>query len=118
MKITTTLAWGSRFVSPRGCRPPSPVKPGHQNQFTGWERGILRGWSEPRRRNRSVVANPVGMLIQDAGGHVIEIVSSAGRPASLDAAEQWPRRHVARLPPVTGLNLTFYWRSHVHCTEH
>ena len=30
------------------------------------------------------VPNPVGMLIQDASGHVIEIVSRAARPASLD----------------------------------
>jgi Lipocalin-like domain len=35
------------------------------------------------------VANPVGMLIQDANGHVIEIVSRAARPSTLDAAEQF-----------------------------
>jgi hypothetical protein len=35
------------------------------------------------------VPNPVGMLIQDASGHVIEIVSRAARPASLTAAEQF-----------------------------
>ena len=35
------------------------------------------------------VPNPVGMLIQDASGHVIEIVSRAARPATLDAAEQF-----------------------------
>jgi hypothetical protein len=81
-----------------------------------WQLARLERATAPQ--SLSLVANPVGMLIQDAGGHVIEIVSSAGRPASLDAAEQWPHRHVARLPPVTGLNLTFYWRSHVHCTEH
>jgi hypothetical protein len=35
------------------------------------------------------VANPVGILIQDASGHVIEVVTVAGRPASLNAAEQF-----------------------------
>ena len=35
------------------------------------------------------VPNPVGMLIQDASGHVIEIASRAARPASLTAAEQF-----------------------------
>jgi hypothetical protein len=35
------------------------------------------------------VANPVGILIQDARGYVIEIVSSAGRAASLNAADQF-----------------------------
>lgn len=34
------------------------------------------------------VPNPAGMLIQDAAGHVIEIVTQAGRPASLTPAEQ------------------------------
>lgn len=37
----------------------------------------------------SPVANPVGILIQDATGHVIEIVTTAGRPATLNAAEQF-----------------------------
>jgi len=37
----------------------------------------------------SPVANPVGMLIQDASGHVIEIITRAARPATLDAAEQF-----------------------------
>jgi len=32
--------------------------------------------------------NPAGILIQDAAGHVIEIVTQAGRPASLSPAEQ------------------------------
>lgn len=35
------------------------------------------------------VANPVGMLIQAANGYVIEIVSQAARPATLNAAEQF-----------------------------
>jgi hypothetical protein len=35
------------------------------------------------------VANPVGMLIQSANGYVIEIVSQAARPATLNAAEQF-----------------------------
>lgn len=35
------------------------------------------------------VANPVGMLIQAANGYVIEIMSQAARPASLNAAEQF-----------------------------
>jgi lipocalin-like protein len=35
----------------------------------------------------SPVANPVGMLIQDASGHVIEIITRAARPATLNAAE-------------------------------
>jgi hypothetical protein len=37
----------------------------------------------------SRVANPVGILVQDAAGHVIEIVTVAGRAASLDAAQQF-----------------------------
>jgi len=35
------------------------------------------------------VANPVGLLIQAGSGHVIEIVSQAGRPASFNAAESF-----------------------------
>jgi lipocalin-like protein len=38
-------------------------------------------------RPLSPVPNPVGMLIQDATGHVIEIVTRAARPATLNAAE-------------------------------
>jgi hypothetical protein len=34
------------------------------------------------------VPNPVGILIQDAVGHVIEIVTQSGRPASFNPAEQ------------------------------
>jgi hypothetical protein len=34
------------------------------------------------------VPNPSGILIQDAAGHAIEIVTQAGRPASLNPAEQ------------------------------
>ena len=34
------------------------------------------------------VPNPAGMLIVDAAGHVIEIVTQSGRPASLNPAEQ------------------------------
>lgn len=36
----------------------------------------------------SPTPNPAGILIQDAAGHVIEIVTQAGRPASLNPAEQ------------------------------
>lgn len=35
------------------------------------------------------VANPTGILIQDAKGNVIEIATSAGRAASINAAEQF-----------------------------
>ncbi|MBI3046808.1 MAG: lipocalin-like domain-containing protein [Acidobacteria bacterium] len=34
------------------------------------------------------VDNPAGILIQDTAGHVIEIMTQAGRPASLNPAEQ------------------------------
>ncbi|OFW01216.1 MAG: hypothetical protein A3I61_08245 [Acidobacteria bacterium RIFCSPLOWO2_02_FULL_68_18] len=34
------------------------------------------------------VDNPVGILIHDATGHAIEVVTQAGRPASLNPAEQ------------------------------
>jgi hypothetical protein len=34
------------------------------------------------------VPNPSGILIQDAAGHVIEIVTQSGRPGSLNPAEQ------------------------------
>ena len=37
----------------------------------------------------SDVANPVGLLIQDAGGNVMEIVTLAGRPANMRPAEQF-----------------------------
>lgn len=37
----------------------------------------------------SRVANPTGILIQDAKGNVIEIATSAGRAASITAAEQF-----------------------------
>lgn len=36
----------------------------------------------------SPAPNPAGILIHDAAGHVIEIVTQAGRPASLNPAEQ------------------------------
>jgi hypothetical protein len=36
----------------------------------------------------ATVPNPAGILIQDAAGHAIEIVTQAGRPASLNPAEQ------------------------------
>ena len=39
------------------------------------------------------VANPVGILIHAANGPVIEIISQAARPASLDAAEQFMTYH-------------------------
>jgi len=39
------------------------------------------------------VPNPSGMLIQDAAGHVIEIVTQSGRPASLNPAEQLTTYH-------------------------
>lgn len=45
---------------------------------------LLRGASV---QALSPVANPVGILIQDAGGNVIEIVSTAGRPATMSPAE-------------------------------
>jgi len=35
------------------------------------------------------VPNPAGILIQDATGHVIEIVTQSGRPASFNPAEQF-----------------------------
>src|SRR6202008_5043606 len=51
-------------------------------QLSGLERGAS---GQPLTR----VANPVGMLIQSANGYVIEIVSQAARPATLNAAEQF-----------------------------
>jgi hypothetical protein len=39
------------------------------------------------------VPNPSGLLIQDAAGHVIEIATQSGRPASLNAAEQLETYH-------------------------
>ncbi len=51
-------------------------------QLSGLERGAP---GQPLSR----VANPVGMLIQAANGYVIEIVSQAARPATLNAAEQF-----------------------------
>jgi hypothetical protein len=35
------------------------------------------------------VPNPIGILIQDARGNVIEIVTRAGRAASIDVVEQF-----------------------------
>lgn len=37
----------------------------------------------------TTVPNPIGILIQDAKGNVIEIVTRAGRPASIDIGEQF-----------------------------
>jgi Lipocalin-like domain len=51
-------------------------------QLTRHERGTA---TQPL----SPVPNPVGILIQDAKGDVIEIVTTAARPASLDAAAQF-----------------------------
>ena len=51
-------------------------------QLSGLERGAPG-------QALSRVANPVGILIQAANGYVIEIVSQAARPASLNAAEQF-----------------------------
>ena len=51
-------------------------------QLSGLERGAA---GQPLSR----VANPVGMLIQAANGYVIEIVSQAARPGTLNAAEQF-----------------------------
>jgi hypothetical protein len=39
------------------------------------------------------VPNPAGILIQDAAGHVIEIVTQSGRPASFNPAEQLTTYH-------------------------
>src|SRR6266850_2021102 len=51
-------------------------------QLSGLERGAP---GQPLSR----VPNPVGMLIQAANGYVLEIVSQAARPATLNAAEQF-----------------------------
>jgi len=51
-------------------------------QLASLERGVP---GQPLSR----VANPVGMLIQASNGYVIEIVSQAARPATLNAAEQF-----------------------------
>src|SRR4029077_2683431 len=51
-------------------------------QLSGLERGASG-------QTLSRVPNPVGMLIQSANGYVIEIVSQAARPATLNAAEQF-----------------------------
>src|SRR5512145_352421 len=37
----------------------------------------------------AAVPNPIGILIQDAKGNVIEIVTRAGRAASIDLVEQF-----------------------------
>jgi len=39
------------------------------------------------------VPNPSGILIQDAAGHAIEIITQSGRPASLNPAEQLTTYH-------------------------
>src|SRR6185436_5956451 len=51
-------------------------------QLSGLERGAP-GQALAR------VPNPVGMLIQAANGYVLELVSQAARPATLNAAEQF-----------------------------
>jgi len=51
-------------------------------QLSGLERGAP-GQAMAR------VPNPVGMLIQAANGYVLEMVSQAARPATLNAAEQF-----------------------------
>jgi len=51
-------------------------------QLSGLERGAPG-------QALSRVANPVGMLIQAANGYVLELVSQAARPATLNPAEQF-----------------------------
>src|SRR5258705_294480 len=51
-------------------------------QLSGLERGSSA-------QSLARVPNPVGMLIQSGNGYVIEIVSQAARPATLNASEQF-----------------------------
>jgi hypothetical protein len=52
-----------------------------------WQLSVLERGAPGQPLSR--VANPVGMLIQAANGYVIETVSQAARPATLNAAEQF-----------------------------
>ena len=50
---------------------------------------LVGTWQLSALERGARVANPVGLLIQAANGYVIEIVSQAARPATLNAAEQF-----------------------------
>jgi hypothetical protein len=52
-----------------------------------WQLSALERGASAQSLSR--VANPVGMLIQSGNGYVIELVSQAARPATLNAAEQF-----------------------------
>jgi hypothetical protein len=52
-----------------------------------WQLSALERGSSAQSLAR--VPNPVGMLIQSGNGYVIEIVSQAARPATLNASEQF-----------------------------
>src|ERR1051325_39699 len=74
---------GAGLASPIAAQRPSGLQPLVGSwQLSALERGAA---GQPLTR----VANPVGMLIQSANGYVIEIVSQAARPATLNAAEQF-----------------------------
>jgi hypothetical protein len=74
---------GAGLASPIAAQRPAGLQPLVGTwQLSAPERAVA-GQSPTR------VANPVGILIQSANGYVIEIVSQAARPATLNAAEQF-----------------------------
>jgi hypothetical protein len=74
---------GAGLASPIAAQRPAGLQPLVGTwQLSALERAVA---GQPPTR----VANPVGILIQSANGYVIEIVSQAARPATLNAAEQF-----------------------------
>ncbi len=63
------------------------VSDGMQPLVGTWQLAALERAAAGQPLSR--VANPVGMMIQAGNGYVIEIVSQAARPATLNAAEQF-----------------------------
>ena len=66
-----------------------PATAGAQRAATAGLQPLVGTWQLAALERGARVANPVGMLIQAANGYVVEIVSQAARPATLNAAEQF-----------------------------
>lgn len=87
LKADATRAMVIAICSLLAVRFPAPA--GAQRAATAGLQPLVGTWQLSALERGARVANPVGMLIQAANGYVVEIVSQAARPATLDAAEQF-----------------------------
>ncbi|MBI2186706.1 MAG: lipocalin-like domain-containing protein [Acidobacteria bacterium] len=94
MRNRFAVWFGLGFLVVRGLSPDPAAQ-----SATGGTPPLAGTWRlialERADRNQSLapVPNPAGILIQDAAGHAIEIVTQSGRPAALNAAEQLMTYH-------------------------